>query len=80
MSLDTMNPYVGLRLFQTDEDLLFFGRDFQILELLKGLHSNPLVAVVGGSGSGKSSLIRAGLIPALKGGNFWKTAVNGKFA
>ncbi len=68
MSNNSFNPYVGLRPFRDDENLLFFGRDEQTLELLQRLHSNRFVAVVGSSGSGKSSLIRAGLIPALKGG------------
>ncbi len=68
MSKQTFNPYVGLRPFDVDENLLFFGRDEQTLEILQRLHENHFVAVVGGSGSGKSSIIRAGLIPALKGG------------
>ncbi len=68
MSEVSFNPYVGLRPFRDDENLLFFGRDQQTLELLQRLHYNRFVAVVGSSGSGKSSLIRAGLIPALKGG------------
>lgn len=62
------NPYVGLRPFQMDESLLFFGREDQTLELLQRLHKHSFVAVVGSSGSGKSSLLRAGLIPALMGG------------
>ena len=61
-------PYVGLRPFQADESLIFFGREKQTLELLQRLHYHNFVAVVGTSGCGKSSLIRAGLIPALKGG------------
>lgn len=68
MSENSFNPYVGLRPFRDDENLLFFGRDEQTLELLQRLHTNRFVAVVGSSGSGKSSLIRAGLIPSLKGG------------
>jgi len=69
MSLtQTSNPFVGLRPFESDESLLFFGRQQQTLELLQRLHENHFVAVVGSSGSGKSSLIRAGLIPALKAG------------
>src|SRR6266498_2050986 len=69
MSLhDSSNPFVGLRPFESDESLLFFGRQEQTLELLQRLHQHHFVAVVGSSGSGKSSLIRAGLIPSLKGG------------
>ncbi len=68
MSADSNNPYVGLRPFEFDESLLFFGRNDQILELLQRLHAHHFVAVVGSSGSGKSSLLRAGLIPALKAG------------
>ncbi len=62
------NPYVGLRPFDIDESLLFFGRNDQILELLQKLHLHRFVAVVGSSGCGKSSLLRAGVIPALKAG------------
>ena len=68
MNDPAFNPYVGLRPYRDDENLLFFGRDEQTLELLQRLHANRFVGVVGSSGSGKSSLIRAGLIPALKGG------------
>ncbi|MBL4663983.1 MAG: hypothetical protein JKY22_10635, partial [Flavobacteriaceae bacterium] len=75
------NPYVGLRPFNIHESLLFFGRDDQTLELLQRLHEHSFVAVVGSSGSGKSSLLRAGLIPALSGGflvnnsDKWKIAI-----
>jgi energy-coupling factor transporter ATP-binding protein EcfA2 len=61
-------PFVGLRPFQTDESLLFFGRQRQVVELLERLHRTRFVGVVGSSGSGKSSLILAGLIPALRAG------------
>jgi WD40 repeat protein/energy-coupling factor transporter ATP-binding protein EcfA2 len=65
---DKTNPYVGLRPFDVDESILFFGRTEQTLELLQRLHQHHFVAVVGSSGCGKSSLLRAGLIPALKAG------------
>ena len=62
------NPFVGLRPFESDESLLFFGRQEQSLELLQRLNRHHFVAVTGGSGSGKSSIIKAGLIPRLKAG------------
>jgi predicted ABC-type transport system involved in lysophospholipase L1 biosynthesis ATPase subunit len=66
--INNMNPYVGLRTFEMDESILFFGRSEQILQLLQRLHQHRFVSVVGSSGCGKSSLLKAGLIPALKAG------------
>ena len=62
------NPFPGLRPFRSDEHHLFFGREQQTAALLELLRSNRFLAVVGTSGSGKSSLVRAGLIAALHGG------------
>ena len=62
------NPFVGLRPFDSDEGLLFFGRRKQTIELMQQLHRTRFLAVVGSSGCGKSSLIRAGLIPKLNAG------------
>ena len=62
------NPYVGLRPFFTEDSRVFFGRDEQVSELLEILHRHRFLPVVGGSGSGKSSLVRAGLIPKLRAG------------
>jgi hypothetical protein len=62
------NPFVGLRPFRSEEALLFFGRRQQTAELMDRLHRTRFLAVVGSSGCGKSSLIRAGLIPRLKAG------------
>ena len=62
------NPYPGLRPFEAHEAHLFFGRDEQIDELLRRLRGHRFLALVGASGSGKSSLVRAGLLPALLGG------------
>jgi len=75
------NPFPGLRPFEPDEDHLFFGREKQIDELLRRLRGTHFVAVVGASGSGKSSLVRCGLIPALEGGSMaqagsgWRVAI-----
>jgi hypothetical protein len=62
------NPFPGLRSFEPDEDHLFFGRESRIDELLKKLRQSRFLSVVGASGSGKSSLIRSGLIPSLYSG------------
>lgn len=62
------NPFPGLRPFRTSEAHLFFGRKEQSDELISRLMANRFLAVLGNSGSGKSSLVRAGLIPALHAG------------
>lgn len=62
------NPFVGLRPFEREDSLYYFGRNEQTGELLKYLHQTRFLAVVGSSGSGKSSLVRAGLIPNLEAG------------
>ncbi|HOX25489.1 MAG TPA: hypothetical protein PLL30_12040 [Candidatus Krumholzibacteria bacterium] len=74
-------PFVGLRPFESQEALIFFGRTHQTIELLENLHRHRMLAVVGSSGCGKSSLVRAGLIPKLQAGflvderDRWATAV-----
>src|SRR5262249_11479847 len=65
---EVLNPFPGLRPFEIEETNLFFGRDGQSDALLERLRRTRFLAVVGTSGSGKSSLIRAGLLPALYGG------------
>ena len=62
------NPFPGLRPFESTEDHLFFGRDGQSDELLRRLRRSRFLAVLGTSGSGKSSLVRAGMLPSLYGG------------
>ena len=62
------NPFPGLRPFMQEEADLFFGRDRQSDELVRRLASSRFLAVVGTSGSGKSSLVRAGLLPSLESG------------
>jgi WD40 repeat protein/energy-coupling factor transporter ATP-binding protein EcfA2 len=68
MSLLIENPFPGLRAFDFKEQHLFFGREKHIRDLLTKLEQFHFVAVVGTSGSGKSSLIRAGLLPAIHQG------------
>ena len=61
-------PYKGLATFDADDAEYFFGRERLVAELVARLVGAPLLAVVGPSGSGKSSVLRAGLLPALAGG------------
>src|ERR1700712_5383576 len=63
-----INPFVGLRAFEENEDYLFFGRGIQINELLKKFNDSRFLAVIGSSGSGKSSLVKSGLLPAIYSG------------
>jgi WD40 repeat protein len=67
-----LNPYKGLRAFQESDADTFFGREALVEELLRRLEEDGdvsrFLAVVGPSGSGKSSAVKAGLIPALRGG------------
>lgn len=61
-----INPYRGLEAFQERDSSYFIGRETETEELLRRLRGDKrLLAVVGASGSGKSSLVRAGLIPQI---------------
>jgi WD40 repeat protein/class 3 adenylate cyclase len=62
------NPYKGLRAFEEGDAPDFFGREELVEELVKRVGQTRFLAVVGPSGSGKSSVVRAGLIPVLRGG------------
>src|SRR5262245_46760946 len=59
-------PYLGLDTFDESDAGLFFGRDSDIQRLIEKLKTTRFLAVIGASGSGKSSLVRAGLVPALR--------------
>ncbi len=61
-------PYPGLRPFQTDEIDIFFGREQHVDQLITRLGQTHFLAVVGLSGSGKSSLVNTGLLADLKTG------------
>ena len=58
-------PYKGLAPFEVEDAEFFCGRERLVAELVARLADAPLLALVGSSGSGKSSLLRAGLLPAL---------------
>jgi uncharacterized protein YjbI with pentapeptide repeats len=62
------NPFPGLRPFREDEEYLFFGRESQVDAMVDKLAATRFLAVVGTSGSGKSSLVNCGLRPALRQG------------
>jgi len=62
------NPFPGLRPFRRDEEYLFFGRESQVDAMVDKLAETGFLAVVGPSGSGKSSLVNCGLEPALRRG------------
>jgi tetratricopeptide (TPR) repeat protein/energy-coupling factor transporter ATP-binding protein EcfA2 len=59
-------PYKGLKIFDLDDEHLFFGRAQFLNDLVNELKQTNLILLLGASGSGKSSVVRAGLIPLLK--------------
>ncbi|MDX3386264.1 hypothetical protein PV682_33110 [Streptomyces niveiscabiei] len=63
---DERPPYRGLARFEADDSDLFFGRDALVTEVAELARGQRFAAVFGPSGSGKSSLLRAGLIPRLR--------------
>jgi hypothetical protein len=76
-----VGPYPGLRPFNRLETPIFFGRDDHVDQLIEVMGRSRLLGIVGESGCGKSSLVLAGLIPALESGLFqpagasWRVAV-----
>jgi len=65
-TLATICPYRGLLYFREEDAPFFFGRGEAITQLVRAVDQHSLVAVVGASGSGKSSVVRAGLVPELR--------------
>ncbi|MGC3944719.1 MAG: ATP-binding protein [Chryseolinea sp.] len=76
MNLNDFNIYPGIRPFDKADAPYYFGRDIQIGELKARLVSSNFLAIVGSSGTGKSSLVRAGLIPQLEKEGNWLIAVS----
>lgn len=70
--IEIINPYKGLRPFEEADAIDFFGRETLVQKLINQFQANSLwrqfLAVVGPSGSGKSSVVHAGLLPALRAG------------
>jgi uncharacterized protein YjbI with pentapeptide repeats len=67
ITLPASCPYPGLRPFAYEDGALFFGRELHTRQLRQKLGRERFAAVVGSSGSGKSSLVKAGLLPLLDG-------------
>ena len=64
--VDLYNPYKGLQAFQETDADDFFGRETLVEQLVAQMNGSRFLALVGPSGSGKSSVVKAGLIPALR--------------
>ena len=70
------SPFPGLSAFQEADAGRFFGRDKDVVRAVARMRDLPLVGMVGPSGVGKSSFVRAGVVPALKGsGEEWETFI-----
>lgn len=74
-------PYPGMRPFERNEADLFFGQEDHVAELVSRLGRSRIVAVVGDSGCGKSSMVKAGMIPTLDGNrpaeaSLWRISVS----
>ena len=70
-----VNPYKGLHPFGEADAAEFFGREATTARLVEATTNSAFIAVVGPSGSGKSSVVRAGLIPVLRFRGRWVAAM-----
>jgi serine/threonine protein kinase len=69
-------PFAGLRSFEEKDAACFFGRSREIAAMTGRIHDWPVMAVVGPSGVGKSSFIRAGIVPTLKRSGYnWRILI-----
>jgi hypothetical protein len=65
------NPWRGLSSYDRGDAALFFGRDAPAAALQAAIEATPLVVVLGASGTGKSSLVKAGVLPRLESDSRW---------
>ena len=65
------NPWRGLSSYDSRDAALFFGRDAPAAALQEAIETKPLVVVLGASGTGKSSLVKAGVLPRLEADSRW---------
>jgi hypothetical protein len=70
-------PFVGLQAYTSHKVHLFFGREQETEALIALLRQTPFILVTGDSGSGKSSLVLAGLVPAFRGGRLGRPTDSG---
>lgn len=63
--IEERKPYPGLAAFSEADSQFFFGRELEVETIVRRLHQLHLLAIIGPSGAGKTSFLRAGLIPAL---------------
>ncbi|BAZ18044.1 WD-repeat protein [Calothrix sp. NIES-4071] len=66
LGIISLCPYRGLEIFREEHAEFFFGREAFVQQLVTDVTRKPLVAIIGASGSGKSSVVFAGLIPQLR--------------
>ncbi len=64
----TANPYLGLSAFGAEHRAVFFGRAAETWAVLDALRASPVTLVAGASGAGKSSVVRAGVLPRVRAG------------
>ena len=72
-------PFPGLRPYRSSESNIFFGREREVEDSLSILQQYKLVTITGDNGSGKTSLIDAGLIPKIQKGFSGQQGKNGRF-
>ena len=70
LRIDAENPWLGLAAFTEDAADYFYGRDEEVAELHRRVHSKTLTVLFGQSGLGKTSLLQAGLFPRLRSDGF----------